>query len=85
MIHCGTSWVPCPLKRSCPVHPQDIVTAKRYSWAALAILILSLAVVVSGMVWTWRIGQASNHLYHQLAHLQEATSVLRSAAAEVRR
>lgn len=31
---------------------------------------MSLAVLVAGMVWTWRIGQESNKIAHALAHKQ---------------
>ncbi|MGC8669212.1 MAG: hypothetical protein ACP5VE_13960 [Chthonomonadales bacterium] len=62
---------------------QDAAAAKQYTWAAFAILALSLAIVVVGMVWTWRVGQTSNRLYHRLVHLQEATATLRSEAAKI--
>jgi len=33
-------------------------------------VLMSLAVLVAGMVWTWRIGQESNKIAHELAHKQ---------------
>jgi len=61
---------------------QNTRVAKDYSRTAFVILMAALSIVIGGMVWTWRIAQTSNRLYHRLAHLQEATATLSGAASE---
>jgi hypothetical protein len=38
---------------------------------------MSLAVLVTGMAWTWKIGQVSNKMAHELAHKQMGLKDLR--------
>jgi hypothetical protein len=50
---------------------EEIVEAKARGRFAMA-LALSLLIVLGGIAWTWKVGQANNKLNHRLAHVQEA-------------
>ena len=40
-------------------------------------LFLSFVIIMTGMVWTWRVGQVSNNYAHQLGHMDEGLESLR--------
>jgi hypothetical protein len=40
-------------------------------------LVVTLVIVVAGAVWTWKIGQKNNQLFHKLSHVREEASGLR--------
>jgi len=44
-------------------------------------LAASLAILIGGMIWTMRIGQDCNRIYHHLAHSKEELNGLRLVVA----
>lgn len=40
-------------------------------------LLLSFVIIMTGMVWTWRVGQVSNNLAHHESHLDEGLDSLK--------
>ena len=59
---------------------MDRTTASNARWLALS-LTLSLAIVVFGMAWTWRVGQTAGRYYHELSHAQDELTGLRHIAS----
>ena len=41
-------------------------------------LFLSFVIIMTGMVWTWRVGQVSNVYAHQLGHMDDGLESLRA-------
>jgi hypothetical protein len=39
-------------------------------------MVLSLLILMIGMIWTWRLGQAANKIHHNLGHSQDDLRVL---------
>ncbi len=56
-----------------PVSMVDPAVARRFG----AALVVSLFIILGGIVWTWRVGQQSNSIYHKLAHTTEGLEDLR--------
>ena len=46
-------------------------------------VIFSLLTVAVGMVWTYRVGQASNHYAHRLGHISDGLMELQTMVARV--
>jgi hypothetical protein len=53
------------------VDVEELAETKARARFAVA-LALSLLIVLGGIAWTWKVGQANNKLNHRLAHVQEA-------------
>jgi len=45
-------------------------------------LLFSLCVLMVGMIWTWRVGQESNKIFHHLFHAREALDGLRASLGQ---
>ncbi len=60
-----------------PERDADAAVRTRFTLA----LVLSLLIVVVGTVWTWRVGQESNRVAHQLFHTKEGLEGLRHILA----
>ena len=43
-------------------------------------LLLSFVIIMMGMAWTWKVGQVSNNLAHQVSHLDEGLDSLKKIA-----
>jgi hypothetical protein len=52
----------------------DVEIKERRLFAA--IMILSLLILMIGMIWTWRLGQETNKIHHNLGHSQDDLQVL---------
>lgn len=39
-------------------------------------MVLSLLILMIGMIWTWRLGQVANRVYHSLGHSQDDLQAL---------
>lgn len=52
----------------------DAETGERRLFAAM--MALSLLILIIGMIWTWRLGQETNRVYHNLGHSQDDLRVL---------
>jgi hypothetical protein len=39
-------------------------------------MVLSLLILMIGMIWTWRLGQETNKVYHNLGHSQDDLQAL---------
>ena len=55
------------------LNEQPEVSPAAKLWA----LVVSLIVVAFGVTWTWKVGQESNHLYHELGGKSDAVDGVR--------
>ena len=60
---------------------QDCTVHTRVRGRFLVVLVLSLALGLAGIAWTWRIGQQANAVNHQLGHVRDALDDLQSQAS----
>jgi hypothetical protein len=47
------------------------------------VVLLSLALLVGAMLWTWQIGMAANKIEHGLSHVTDDLKVLRRTVKEL--